>query len=385
MKDTTFIYFDYAAATPLHPKVLEAMQPYFSEHFYNPSAPYQPARAVRQDIETARDTVAKIIGRRSTEVLFTAGATESINLALSVQGHIVTTAIEHPAVIETLRNRQHDEYTVVDADSMGRVDTESLKTALEPNTTLISVALVNNETGTIQDIKSISQLVREERAHRAREKNPYPLYLHTDASQAAGYIDLQVSRLGVDMMTLNGGKIYGPKQTGILYAHNAIKLKPVIRGGGQENGLRSGTENVAGIIGFSKALELAEKHRKSETTRLHGLRSNLLSQLENNFQDAILLGHKKHSSPHVLHMSFPGIDAERIVFRLEAQNILVATGSACSANKHTASPVLRALGLSDKVIKGSLRFSFGRDTTEAHMVALIQALKKAVDEEKQYA
>ncbi len=354
------IYLDYAAATPLDPNVLNAMKPYLTDIFYNPSAPYQPARNVRNDVETARASVSNIIGVKPTEIIFTAGATESINLAFSLIGHIVTTTIEHVAILETVKSHG---YTLVQVSEKGRVDLQDIKKAITPETTIVSVGLVNNETGTLQDIKSIANIVDQVRNERKETGNAMPIYLHTDASQAAGILNLHVARLGVDMMTLNGGKMYGPKQSGILYVDSSIQLQPLVYGGGQERGLRSGTENVSGIIGFAKALEIANKKRKAETEHLAGLRTQMLDILQNEFDDLIVIGDQKHCAPHILTVAWSDLDAERALFALEAQNILVATGSACAANKDTRSHVLTALGLAPQVIDGSLRFSFGRQTT----------------------
>ncbi len=372
------IYLDYAAATPLNQQVMAAMQPYLTDLFYNPSAPYQPAREVRADIENARHNVAKIIGARSSEIIFTAGATESINLAFSIDGHIVTTEIEHAAVLEAAKVK---EYTIIKVDEKGRVDPSNIKKAIQPETTIVSIALVNNETGVTQDIKAIAEVIASERTRRNEAGESKPIYLHTDASQAAGMVDLHVARLGVDMMTLNGAKIYGPKQTGILYANSSIELSPIISGGGQERGLRSGTENIAGIIGFAKALEITEKKRKTESERLQKLHAQLLDILQNEFEDLVVVGDQKHHTPHILTVAWPGLDAERVLFRLEAENILVATGSACAANKDTRSHVLLALGLSPDVIDGSIRFSFGRSTTSDEIDRAVKIIVTVIKQE----
>lgn len=372
------IYLDYAAATPLDSFVLAAMQPYLTDVFYNPSAPYQPARKVRNDIEEARHNIAKIIGSRTSEIIFTAGATESINLAFAGQGHIVVTAIEHAAVLETAKKHEH---TIVPVDHKGRVDTAKIQSAITPSTTVISIGLVNNEIGVMQDLQAISQLVRAERLQREKSDNKTPIYLHTDASQAVGITDIHVSRLGVDMMTLNGAKIYGPKQMGVLYAVSHVNLQPVIIGGGQERGLRSGTENVAGIIGLAKAIEIADGKRKSEAERLRKLRLELLDILTDNFEQLIVIGDQKHHAPHILTVALPGLDAERVLFKLETENILVATGSACAANKDTRSHVLTALGLDPDIIDGSLRFSFGRHTTSEQIAVAAKIIVAVINQE----
>lgn len=372
------IYLDYAAATPLDERVLSAMQPYLSEKFYNPSAAYQPARDVRQDIEAARGSIARILGAKPTEIIFTAGATESINLAFSVGGHVVTTAIEHPAVLEAASELDH---TNVGVNEGGRVDLDELKSAIRDDTRLISIGLINNEVGTVQALRPVARLIEEIRGNRLKNGNKTPLLLHTDASQSAGILDLSVARLGVDMLTLNGGKIYGLKQTGILYTSSSVVLQPIIRGGGQEMNLRSGTENVAGIIGLAKALEIADKKRKIETDRLANLRQQLFDTLQSAFKDILFIGDPKHHAPHILSVAWQGLDAERVLFSLESENILVATGSACGSNKDTRSHVLTALGLSSGVIDGSLRFSFGRQTTEKQIAQAGKIIVAVVKQE----
>lgn len=357
-----FVYLDHAAATPLDLKVLAAMQPYFSDDFFNPSSPYAPAVKVRRDYEEAKAQLAGCIGARSAELIMTAGATESINLAInSIGGHVVTSAIEHESVLAAAKRADH---TIVDVSASGRVDPGEVRQAIRPDTRLVSVALANGEIGTVQPLSDIAKVVREERARRLESGNETPIYLHSDASQGAGLLDIHVSRLGVDLLTLNAGKIYGPKQVGLLWAERSVRLEAQIVGGGQERGLRSGTENVAGVIGFSKALEIAEKGRKEEVKRLQSLRDYLESQLAEVLPQVETSGDPKHRLPSHLHVSFPGLDGERLVFRLEARGVLAATGSACAANKGTRSHVLTAIGLAPEVADGSLRLSLGRLSDE---------------------
>lgn len=357
-----FVYLDHAAATPLDLKVLAAMQPYFSDVFFNPSSPYAPAVKVRRDYEEAKAQLAGCIGARSAELIMTAGATESINLAInSIGGHVVTSAIEHESVLAAAKRADH---TVVDVSASGRVDPGEVRQAIRPDTRLVSVALANGEIGTVQPLSDIAKVVREERARRLESGNETPIYLHSDASQGAGLLDIHVSRLGVDLLTLNAGKIYGPKQVGLLWAERSVRLEAQIVGGGQERGLRSGTENVAGVIGFSKALEIAEKGRKEEVKRLQSLRDYLERQLAEALPQVETSGDPKHRLPSHLHVSFPGLDGERLVFRLEARGVLAATGSACAANKGTRSHVLTAIGLAPEVADGSLRLSLGRLSDE---------------------
>jgi cysteine desulfurase len=356
------MYLDHAAATPLDERVFLAMRPYFTEFFYNPSSPYAAALAVRRDYEAAKQVIAGSIGAKPDELVMTAGATESINLALgSIAGHMVTANIEHHAVLEAAKRRDH---TIVEANEKGMVAADTIRAAIRPDTQLISIALANNELGTIQPIRDIAALVRSVRTERLTRGDKTPLYLHSDASQGAGLIDIHVARLGVDLLTLNAGKVYGPKQVGLLFAAANVRLAPQIVGGGQERGLRSGTENVAGTVGFAKAMELAERHRKSESERLRGLRDGLQKQLVEAFDDAVISGSEKRRLPGHLHISFPGLDAERLVFALEMRGVLVATGSACAANKGTRSHVLTAIGLAPEVADGSLRLTLGHLSTE---------------------
>jgi len=375
------IYLDHAAATPMEPKVLAAMQPYFFDDFFNPSAPYAPAIIVRRAYEAAKSSLARSIGGKGDEIVMTAGATESINLAFySIGGHIVTANIEHHAVLEAAKQLDH---TLVEADVRGMVSSDSIKQAIRPDTRLVSVALANNELGTIQPLRDIGEVVRKERDARLARGDHTPIYLHSDASQGVGQLDVNVARLGVDLLTLNAAKVYGPKQVGLLWSASHVVLEPQIRGGGQERGIRSGTENVAGAIGFAKALELATEHRRYESDRLAKLRDGLEKSLHDAFVDAVVSGHHKHRLAGHLHMSFPELDAERVLFALESRGVLVATGSACAANKGTRSHVLTAIGLAPEVADGSLRMTLGHLSTEENTAEaasiIIEEVKREYD------
>lgn len=358
MPDNDIIYFDHAAATPISKSVVSSMLPYFSEKFFNPSSPYALAVKVRREYQEAKSRIAQSIGAKPDELTMTAGATESINLAFqAVGGHIVTSEIEHAAVLVAAKTHDH---TLVPVTEQGVVRVEAVVKAIRPDTEIVSIALVNSELGTVQPLKAIAAKIKEIRAKRLEEGNHTPLYLHSDASQGACVLDVHVSRIGVDLLTLNAGKIYGPKQTGLLWASSKVHLKPVVVGGGQENGLRSGTENVPSVIGFAKAMELTVKKRDGEFKRLGELSEILRNRLISAFPDAVFSGANKHQLPGFVHISFPEIDAERLVYALEARGVLVATGSACAANKNTRSHVLEAIGLSDDLINGSLRLSLGK-------------------------
>ncbi|HEY1085629.1 MAG TPA: cysteine desulfurase family protein [Candidatus Saccharimonadales bacterium] len=379
MKTTDSIYLDHAAATPVADFVLEAMLPYFSEKFYNPSSPYAPAVNVRREYEDAKQRLAESFGAKGDELIITAGATESINLAFEqVSRHVVTSEIEHPAVLESAKRR---EYSLAVPDPRGSISPESIKALLRPDTELVSIALANNELGTIQPLRKIAAIIEEEKASRREQGNTTPLLFHTDASQGFGQIDVHVARLGVDLLSLNAGKMYGPKQVGLLWAKSSTNLKAAIVGGGQERGIRSGTENVGGVIGFAEAASWATSHIRGENRRLSELRNTLESKLLATFSDAKVLGSKKHRLPGHLSIAFPGIDAERIIFLLENEGVYLSTGSACSANKHTASHVLTAIGLDEEHMNGSLRITLGRHTTSDQIEQAASKIARAIGSE----
>ena len=382
MTSDTPIYFDYAAATPLSNAAFFAMQPYFSEQFYNPSSPYAPAVQVRRDFEEAKHTLAMAIGARADDIIMTAGATESINLAMTsaADGHIVSSAIEHHAVLHAAEQYEH---TFVTVERSGIVIPEVVRAAITPQTKLVSIALANNEIGTIQPLREISLIVQQERARRQEAGDRTPIWLHSDASQGVGQIDVNVARLGVDLLTMNAAKCYGPKQVGLLWRAPRVELSPLVHGGGQEMNLRSGTENVAGTIGFAAALKETTDKRKSESHRLALLRDKLEMMLTTGCKELQVTIPGKKRLPGSLHVSIPGIDAERLVFLLEAKNVLVATGSACAANSNTRSHVLEAIGLSPAEADGSLRLTLGRQTTEKMIEQGAQAILDAIASEQE--
>lgn len=373
------IYLDHAAATPLDPKVLAAMQPFFTDAFYNPSAPYVPAIEVRRAYEKAKSDIARVIGAKADQIVMTAGATESINLSFnSIPGHVVTANIEHHAVLEAAKRRDH---TLVAADEQGFISAADVQAAINPQTTLVSIALANNELGTIQPLRDIAEVVRSEREARLVRGDYTPIYLHSDASQGVGQLDVNVARLGVDLLTLNAAKVYGPKQVGLLWSDSNVKLSPQIVGGGQERGLRSGTENVAGTVGFAKALQLADEHRKYEADRLANLRDLMQVRLQEAFPQAVISGHPRHRLAGHLHISFPQLDAERVLFALEARGVLVGTGSACAANKGTRSHVLTAIGLPPEVADGSLRLTLGHLSNEENCAQATEIMVEEINRE----
>lgn len=362
------IYLDYAAATPVDTRVLSAMQPYFTEKFYNPSASYLPAKHVREEYEARKAVLANSIGVKSPDLIITAGATESINLAFTVlrnyqATHCLILETEHAAVRESAKNLASD-YEKIKVDHSGLIDLEDLKSKIKDNTVLVSVALANNELGTIQPLSDISRILQEVRDQRLKTKNLTPIYLHSDASQAMNLIDLSVARLGVDLLTINAAKVYGPKGIGALYVARGIKLSPITFGGGQEMGLRSGTENVPSLVGFSVASELAKKHLVSSRKQYQVLTKTFREIIEQKSKIIPLwLGNPKHQLANFIPVCFDGLDAERLIFKLEDRGIYVSTGAACAASKGQKSHVLSAIGLSDSEIAGSLRITLGKDTT----------------------
>ena len=374
----TQAYLDYGAATPLDPQVLEAMMPYLTGEFYNPSAPYALARRTRDALEQARTTLASLIGARPASITLTAGATEANNLAFAaVDGHVVTSAIEHESVLACAKAHSH---TLASVLPDGRVDLPALRRAITPATQLVSVELANGEVGAIQPVREIAQAVATERMRRLEAGERNPIYLHTDASQAALTHAINVSSLGVDLLTLSAAKVYGPKQVGLLWASDDVRLRPLVRGGGQEGGVRSGTENVAGVIGFARAFELACAGRKEEARRLQELRNRLQSRLEATFASMVVSGPKRSKLrlPGLLHVSFAGLDAMRLVIGLERLGVSVGTGSACAASRMQVSHVLTAMGVPQEVARGSLRMTLGRPTTTDEIDYAAEAIERVV-------
>ncbi|HJP96450.1 MAG TPA: cysteine desulfurase family protein [Candidatus Saccharimonadales bacterium] len=371
------IYLDYAAATPMDKTVHAAMEPYFWEHFYNPSATYLRAKAVKKDLEAARAKVAHWFGARPSEVIFTAGATEANNLAINgimqqyPQANIVVSAIEHESVLAPTHQYDCREVPVT---PQGLIDVDALKQTINDQTALVSIMYANNEIGTVQPIRHIGQLLEEIRRDRRARGVELPIYLHTDAAQAANYLDIHASRLGADFISINGGKIYGPKQTGALFVSAKVRLQPQILGGGQERGVRSGTENVPGFIGLATALDLVQKDRHQESVRLQRLQKLALDEIAQKIPTAQLNGSKSQRLPNNIHITIPGQDNERLLMALDEADVMCAAGSACSASNEEPSHVLRALGRSDQEAQASLRLTMGRHTTEEDVVAAIRTL-----------
>ncbi len=381
MKQRNKLYLDYAAATPLDAEVLAVMKPYFNDIFFNPSADYLAAKDTRSALDTARAAVAYCLGAKPGEVIFTAGGSEANNLAIKgiMDGYpkakLLISAIEHESVIAPAKGYIHKTIKVT---RDGRLDLADLQNKLDDSVVLVSIMYANNEVGTIEPLKEAAAVIAEARIKRHEKGNPLPLLLHSDACQAANYLDLHVSRLGVDLMSLNGSKLYGPKQSGALFVRAGVRLQPLIDGGGQEMGIRSGTENVAGSIGFSAALAKAQQMRHDETARLKTLREYFISELNREFPDCVINGSPKYRLPNNVHVTFPGQDNERLLIKLDQNGVMAAAGSACSASKRESSHVLKAMGLSDNYARSSLRITLGRQTTQKDINTALAVFKQII-------
>lgn len=376
------IYLDFAAATPLSDVVRAAMEPYFSDKFYNPSALYLASKEVAKDTLQARSLVAHWLGARPAEIVFTAGGTEANNLAIHgimqqyPTANVVVSAIEHESVLQPAA--QYDVRRAgVQAD--GRLNLDKLEQLIDDQTVLVSIMYANNEIGTVQPLKQVAQLVSKIREDRRVRGSRLPIYLHSDGCQAANYLDLQTSRLGVDLMTLNGGKIYGPKQSGALFVKANVPLQSLINGGGQERGLRSGTENVAGVVGFAAALDTAQTMRREESARLTGLQKKFLEFTKAKLPSRVVNGSVKWRLPNNIHLTIPGKDNEMLLMQLDEQGIMCATGSACTASSQEPSHVLTSLGVSDKEAHSSLRFTMGRGTSLEDITRVVSSLSSLVN------
>lgn len=378
-------YLDHAAATPLDKRVFAAMRPFLTDHFYNPSAAYTLGREVRTAYEEARHRLAMTIGAQKSEVIITAGATESVTIAVhgimhGHDGNCIIGATEHHAVRGATAPYETRPAPV---DHTGMVSVSAMYKLIDDHTRLISVAMADSELGTVQPVKELAALVQRVREERRQRGVKTPLFLHSDGSQALGQLDVHIARLGVDLLTLNAAKCYGPKQVGLLWIRSGLVLEPYLRGGGQERGLRSGTENVAGAVGFAVAAELAVKQRHEHAHELAQRRDQLQSALQALMPDLVVDGHPKRRLPGHLHISLAGLDAERVVFALDAQGICIATGAACAANKGTRSPVLEAIGMDASQADGSMRLSLGRLNDKTDIKRLASVLATTIAKERQ--
>ncbi|MBI4992770.1 MAG: cysteine desulfurase [Candidatus Magasanikbacteria bacterium] len=391
------VYLDHAATTPVDLAVKKAMDPYFCEHYANPSGLYASSREVNYALNDARRKVAGILQALPDNIIFTGGGSESDNLAIfgaahkqskhgkpfgSAQGkHIITTKIEHHAVLLPMEQLQKEgfEVTFLAVDEQGRVTAEQIKKALRPDTILISIMYANNEIGTIEPIAEIG---REILKWRKQNNTVYPFF-HTDACQAAGALDLNVEKLHVDLMTLNGSKIYGPKGVGILFKRRGVEIKPLVLGGGQEMRLRSGTENVPGIVGTAKALDNAQKNSKKENLRLRKLRDYFWQEIQNKIKKVRLngpeLGDETVRLPNNLNVSILDVEGEALLLYLDEYGIMCSTGSACTSQSLEPSHVLTACGLPYEYAHGSLRFTLGKSTIKQDIDYVMKYLPGIVE------
>ncbi len=372
------IYLDHAATTPVAPEVLEAMLPYFTRVYANPSNVHRPSLEARRALDQARQGVAGHLGaRQASEIVFTASGTEADNLAVlglarahrEHGDHVVTTRIEHHAVLHACDQLEREGFRVtrLPVDEWGRVDPQAVLEACGAGTVLVSVMLANNEIGSLQPVAEIAELLRGR-----------GILLHSDAVQAVGHIPVDVGQLGVDALSLSAHKFHGPKGVGALYLKTGIRVEPLLFGGGQERGLRSGTENVPGVVGLARALELACAGREERAERLRALRNRLVERVLGELPDAHLTGHPELRLPGTASFVFEGAEGESLLLQLDRKGICVSTGSACSNATLEPSHVLKALGLPQQLAHGSLRLTLGRENTVEEVDQVAQALVEAV-------
>ena len=371
------IYLDYAATTPVHSEVLKAMLPYYSDSFGNPSSLYSYGLEARQAIELMRTKAAESIGAKNEEIVFTGGGSEADNLAIKgvayanvrKGNHVITSVIEHHAVLETCKFLEKRGYkvTYLPVDKYGLIDPENVRKAITDKTILISIMHANNEIGTIQPIGEIGKI-----AGKAG------VYFHTDAVQTAGHIPVNVNELKVDMLSMSAHKFYGPKGVGLLYIRKGTKIVSLIHGGEQERGRRAGTENVPGIVGLGKAIELASLEMVKETERLTALRNKLIQGILGKIEEVQLNGHPEHRLPNNVNISVDYIEGESTCLNLDLEGICISKGSACSSTSAKPSHVLLATGLSHEQARSSLRFTMGRLTTEEDIDRVIEVLPRSV-------
>jgi len=372
------IYLDNAASTAVHPEVVKEMLPYFDVQYGNPSSIHQFGRKAKNAIQKARKQVAALIGAEPDEILFTSGGTESNNTILYGiiqsqidQNHIITSSIEHEAILQPCKEFENIgiKITYLPVDEYGIVDPNDIANSINSHTVLVSIMLANNEVGTIQPIKEISEICKK-----------YQIPLHTDAVQAVGKVPINVKELGVDALSVSSHKINGPKGIGALFIKKGLRVSPQILGGGQENGMRSGTENVASIVGFGKACEIAKERLNENISHFQTLHSSTLSKIVKEIPHVKLNGHPRKRIFNNIHLTFLGVQGEDLIIKLDEHGIAASTGSACSVHTQKASHVLQAMGFNHEQITGSLRMSFGYMNTLNEVDQTVEVLKKVVSE-----
>ncbi len=371
------IYFDHAATTPVDPRVLEKMLPYFTEKFGNPNSQHWFGRQTVSAVDEARDTVARLIGAKSSEIYFTSGGTEADNWALRGAAyamahrgkHLIVSAVEHPAMITTAKElmKRGFEVTFAEVDEYGAVDLEKLERAIRPDTTFVGVMTANNEVGTLQPVKEIAALCKKK-----------GVLFFTDAVQAAGALRLDVKELGADMLSFSAHKFYGPKGVGVLYIRSGLKIDKIVTGGHQERSMRGGTTNVPAVVGLAEALRLAVSESDENAAYVSSLRDRFIRRVQREIPFVKLNGHPENRLPANANFSFRYVEGESLLFSLDLKGIAVSSGSACSSGSLEPSHVLLAMGLPEGLAHGSVRFSFGRHNTAEEVDYAVDALKEIV-------
>jgi cysteine desulfurase len=388
------IYLDYASTTPLDKAVLKKMVPFMTADFGNPSAIYQEGVTTKGVVKASRENIARLLNIRSEEIVFTASGTEADNLALiglfnnfkkDFKPHIVTSVIEHPGILEACKHIEQEggEVSYIPVDEHGMVDPQQVRAALKPTTVLVSIMYANNEIGTIQPIRDIARIVKE---YRDSTTSAFP-YMHTDASQAANYLDLSFQKLGVEMMTLDASKIYGPKGIGLLAVRRSVPLRPIVFGGGQEKGLRAGTENVPSIVGMSEALVAAQSLREKESERLRALRDYFFDNVIKFVPNVLINGDRRERLPNNINICIPGLDAEYAVIKLDHAGISCSSASSCmNLAENSYSYVVEAIEkarakegeVHSSCKESSLRFSLGRATKKKDLELTLQKIRTII-------
>lgn len=383
------IYLDYSAATPLKKEVKKAMDRYWDKDFGNAGAIHQEGRIAKKAIEDSREKIAKLLNVRPDELIFNSGGTEANNSAIygviesfiekgmAIKDmHLITSRIEHPSVLAYFEHfaKKGASLDLVNIDKEGKIDLKHFRSLLKPNTILVSFMMVNNEIGTIQPIKEVSKIIRNYKKITLKNLNSPKLVFHSDAAQALLYHPFDIEKLGVDLLSLDAQKIYGPKGCGILYTKKGLEIKPLIIGGNQEKALRSGTPNTSLIVGFAKALELAFKEQKSEIRRLEKLRNYFIEKVKNEIPEADLNGSLENRLANNVNMSFPATVNDFSIIQLDEKGIACSAKSACS--KESYSYVIKALGKNEEQIKNSLRFTLGKTTTKKEIDYVLKCLKE---------
>jgi cysteine desulfurase len=383
------IYLDNAATTPLDPRVLKAMLPFLKEEYGNPSSLHSLGQRSREAIEKSREIIANFIKAKTDEIFFTSGGTESNNFAIKGVAfanekfgkHIITSKIEHHAVLEPCHWLEKNGFKVsyLDVDKNGLINVNQVEKTITDETILVSIMHANNEIGTIEPIIEIGNLIKKVREERKKRNIKTPIYFHTDAVQTFGHLPINVNELNVDLLSASAHKLYGPKGTGLLYIKKGVKIEPLIHGGGHEKGLRSGTENTAGIVGFAKAVEIAKKEMDKEYQRLTKFRDLLIEEIFKKIDGVSLNGDRYLRLPNNINISVKGVEGEAMVLYLDKKGIACSTGSACSSHSLEPSHVLLAIGKSPEEAHSSLRITLGRFTKEKDLKIFIQALTETIN------